>query len=263
MKKRISGITDMINQVAFEKQRAAASRFKPRPAGAEDPRQVYLSSCELVAEAFLQDRYRFTKSGPRFTKKNGPWKYEIAFQSSHNNVAGVHVALWCYVIVSNSELKRWRLENNSPFSNGDRMGGGQIGNLLHPPSWYDWELASVANRKEVIQDIIQTIRSIALPFLGLLSDVDSVARQLEQKEIPGLDLDATIETLLWSGKKEAATQYIDQFLTRRPDLKRTTCRDTKRAMKGELGPYTGYSATLARAITHYGLQPKIPFESVE
>lgn len=253
----------MISQIAFEKRRAAESRFKPRPAGVEDTRTVYLDSCKAVAEDFLADGYRFAKSGPHLTKKSGPWKYEICFQSSHNNVAGVHVALWCFAVVWNSELKRWRVENNSPFSSDDRFAGGQIGNLIYPTAWFDWELASRADRNNVIKGIIETIRAIALPFFALLSDVEAVKHKLMQREIPGLDIDAGIELLLWQGNKEAAGDYIDRFLMRRPDLESATRRDIARALSGELRSFNGYTATIARAVAHYGLRPKITLESAE
>jgi hypothetical protein len=101
-------LSDLFSNIALRKRQAAEARFAGTPSNVEHSSDVYAQSCARVAASLAEDGFRYAKSGPHLTKKNGDFSYRIAFQTSHNNIPGEHVALWMYASVRCPDLKRWR-----------------------------------------------------------------------------------------------------------------------------------------------------------
>lgn len=114
-KRVVTSLGSAIAQVADEKRVAARHAFRRRPPSAEAPRAVYLDACRRIGEAFAADGFRYAPSRGRLTRRGGEWTDTLWFQSSHHNVAGVHVALCTGVLLASRRLQRWRRQHASPF----------------------------------------------------------------------------------------------------------------------------------------------------
>jgi hypothetical protein len=211
-KKIIESLNEMVADTDIRESRAANSRFQPRGLNVEDTREVFLSSCEAIAKHFAPLGYRYAKSRQHFTKQTDDLTFRISFQSSHNNVTSEYIALWVHANVESKRLKKWRSQQPHPLAAWRYLAGGQIGNLLAKPSWYEWNLASPSEREIVIKDAISTIDEKALPYFSDFKDVDALAYKLEVGEIPSLDVGNAIEFLLCPDKKTSALMHAHWFL---------------------------------------------------
>jgi len=211
-KKIIETISEMVAHTAIRKSRAAKSRFEPKRSQAEDSRGVYLSSCAAIAEHFAPLGFKYAKSCQHFTNQKDDLTCRVSFQSSHNNTSGEYVALWIHANVGSKRLKKWRARQSNPLAHRDALAGGQIGNLLEKPSWYEWNLASSSEREIVIRDAISTIENIALPYFSQFEDVAALAKRLEFGAVPSLDVGNAIEFLLCHNFKPSAIAHARWFL---------------------------------------------------
>jgi hypothetical protein len=209
---------DMIGDIAHRKQRAGQARFGRAPSGSESPKDVYLWSCEAIANAFASDGYRFSKSGPHFARKAGDFVFRVSFQSSRNNVAGEYVALWIHANVVSQTLKKWRITNRSIRGPYDFVAGGQIGNLAERRSWLEWNLADPANRDAEVQSAIRTIRELALPYFAEFVEPANISAKLLRGDLAEMDLMCMFDFAACFSSLAAARDIAARFLARRPDL---------------------------------------------
>lgn len=209
---------DLIGDIAYRKQRAGQARFGRAPSASESPKDVYLWSCEAIAKAFESDGYRYSKSGPHFTRKAGDFVFKVSFQSSRDNVAGEYVALWIHANVVSPTLKKWRITNRSIRGPYDFVAGGQIGNLAEHPSWLEWNLANPQNREAEVQSAIGRIRELALAYFAEFEDPANIAAKLQRGELVGMDLMCMFDFAACFSSLAAARDVAARFLARRPDL---------------------------------------------
>lgn len=192
--------------------------FSIGPAPFSTSKEVYLRSCEAIANAFASNGYRFSKSGPHFTRKAGDFLYRVSFQSSRNNVAGEYVALWIHANVASSTLKKWRITNRSIRGPYDFVAGGQIGNLAEHPSWLEWNLADPASREAEVQSAIRTIRELALPYFAEFVEPAKISAKLLRGELAEMDLMCMFDFAACFSSLAVARDIAARFLVRRPDL---------------------------------------------
>ncbi|HVW35971.1 MAG TPA: hypothetical protein VHB99_01660, partial [Pirellulales bacterium] len=113
-RKEIRSIADFFADTAYRKHRAAQARFAGTPPGQESPRDVYVAACASIGSYFEESfGFKYSKSGPHARRPSGDFTFQISFQSSRNNVAGEHVALWIHGTVLSSRIKKWR--KSQPF----------------------------------------------------------------------------------------------------------------------------------------------------
>jgi hypothetical protein len=220
-------LSDVLKDTALRNHLAAQARNAPEPVGAESPRDVYLQSCAQIAATFSDQGYKFAKSGPHLTKNTKLFRYMIAFQSSHNNIPGQHVALWMAANVRSPSLKKWRSQQTRPYRTDDWLAGGMVHLLCGKHSWVEWELADPQARKNTVNDAIRFIREVVLPYFQQFDDPDGVTRLLLDKPIPECDLASSVEFLLHCGKQAEGQQVMDRFVAVRPDLQAEMIRLTE------------------------------------
>jgi hypothetical protein len=209
---------DMLNDIAYRKQRAGQARFGRTSSTFESPKGVYLLSCEAIAQAFVGDDYRFSKSGPHFARRAGDYLFQVSFQSSRNNVADEYVALWIHANVVSPTVKKWRVTNRSIRGPCDFVAGGQIGNLAEHPSWLEWNLADSRDRQAELQNAIGTIRELALPYFAEFNDPTNICAKLKRGELVGMDLMCMFDFAACFSSLAAARDVAARFLSRRPSL---------------------------------------------
>jgi len=169
--RRTAATTDeLIRQIAEDK---AIDRFAPRRPGVEAPRLLFMSVVDEVADHFAESGWRYARSGPHLSHREGDVSSKMAFVSNRLNVAGELVGLWVDIHLGDRTLGRWRKEIGNPLVTGDEVARRHLGHLLDPPRWLEWNLAEISVRPAAIADIIETIEGAALPW------IESIRRLLD------------------------------------------------------------------------------------
>jgi len=218
------------------------------------PRDLYLAACTEVAASLAPRGFKFAKSGPHAQCKDGDFTYRVSFQSSHKNVAGHFVALWIHANVQSKRLAEWRASQARTLGSGDYVAGGQIGNLVRPHGWRDWNLAG-SGMRAVVADATSTVHSIALPFFERFADVPSLCTLLQREELPAMHIAHAIEFLLCFADRSAANAALTSFFRPRPDLLADYHAHLREFRERGLPSVrrTGFAYELAFATVAYGL----------
>lgn len=222
----------------------------------DTPRELFLAACTEIAGSLSSLGFKFAKSGPHAQRKDGDITYRVSFQSSYKNIPGHYVALWIHATVSSKLLAEWRASQPHALGVGGHVAGGQIGNLVRPHGWRDWNLAGSAMRA-VIADATSTVHSIALPYFERFSDIPGLCASLQGEELPAMDTARAIEFLLCFANHAAADTALSAFFRARPDLLadyHIHLREFRRSGLPKVH-MTGFGYELAFVTVAYGLTP--------
>lgn len=180
-------VHDLITTTA--KQKHAAAKARSSPSAADKPKEVIFAACQIIANDLKGDGFSFIKKGPALKRVQGDLTSTIGFQSDRNNIAGERAAVWIHAYVTSEKLGKANGCHPIPWGDEKRPGAnivtaGQIGNLLAEPTWMEWDFANEETRQSEIEDAIEAIRRIILPFFDLFDDPPSAVQLLVQR--PGL-----------------------------------------------------------------------------
>lgn len=213
---------ELFADTAIRKARVGEAHGQPGPTGGESPRDIYLQACDVVAEDLAKEGFKYARSGPHLSRRDEDFVFKIQFQSSHNNIASEYVALWVHGGVSSRRLAEWAGNRHWPWD--QRQGryrgvaGGQIGNLVDPPAWLEWNLADPGTRAETIADAVSACHEMILSYFDRFSDPDAMARSLIEKDVPSFGIGEAIPFLLCYSGKDLAEEAGRNFFDRHPDL---------------------------------------------
>ncbi|MDF1595828.1 MAG: hypothetical protein P1T08_07005 [Acidimicrobiia bacterium] len=161
--RRTAETTDeLIRQIAQDK---AIGRFAPRRPGVETPRAVFMSVVDAVAGHFSGSGWRYARSGPHLSRRDGDISARVEFVSNRLNVAGELVGLWVQIHLGDRTIGKWRKEIGQPLATGDEVARRHLGHLLDPPRWLEWNLVDSTIRPDATADIVETIEGAALPWI--------------------------------------------------------------------------------------------------
>lgn len=216
--RKLFSIAEVAADLASRKEAAAqARRDCASSPTADPPAQVYKEACACIAASFAPLGFRYAKSGPRFSRGQGPFTHVVSFQSSAQNVRGQYVALWIHANVFARGLKDWHMRREDPYPT-DYIAGAQIGNLETPPAWAEWDLADPMQRDAAILDAIASIRRVVLPFFAHFQTCASALEFVQGGFRPGVEAKPAIELALWQDRRDVAqellTRYFEQFPAR-------------------------------------------------
>lgn len=223
MAKRGKQFDESVRDAADRKIRAAAARFGRAPSGGEAPREVYAAGCQAIADALACDGFEYVRSKATLKRKTSDFGFHIYFQSSHNNVADELVILWIHAGVTSQALKAWRVTHPCLVGASDIVAGGQIGNLVKPEGWMEWNLASAKQRDDQIADAVTTIRELAYPYFALFGDVAALREQLVVGGLPSMWPASALDFLMCYGSRDEALAFA-----RRVFLEQEQVRDRYR-----------------------------------
>jgi hypothetical protein len=248
-------LLDVIKGIGSRKAAAAAYRTKGKPAGVEDARVVYLAACAAIAKEFEGLGFRYAKSGPHFTRTEGPFQFRVSFQSSHHNIPGQHVRLWVHATVSSKKIKDLRQAHLPDTFANEYIAGGMLHRILPGKvAMVEWELADPKTRSATVTDVVGLIRNHVLPYFEMFADTARLISTLKQLSVPALDPRRAVEYALCFGSKESAQQVLSRFISERPDLQPDIERVKRDGFKHpHLGP-SGYAEEIVYLQREYGLQ---------
>jgi hypothetical protein len=126
LRKTFTSLRGVFSDVAQRKSDAARARQSGGDSSAEPPSEVYSAACAEIASAFTDVGFRFSKSGPLLTKKEGSFSYRISFQSSRHNIPGQHVSLSVAANVRSKKIEEWRKRQPVSRRSDDWVAGGLI-----------------------------------------------------------------------------------------------------------------------------------------
>ncbi len=180
----------------------------------ETAREVFLSGCDVLAAALTPLGFTYARSRQRLRRKRGPYVEEVAFQSSHYNVAEAFVAIWPHVLVDRPDLGEWR-ESHSPLR-GNRLAGGQLGNLAGS-GWTTWDLADPATRPAVIESVGQQIATVGMSWIDTVESADRLIDEARRQDVAGVDIEMLIDYLAFLNRRPDATEVLEAWLERHRD----------------------------------------------
>ena len=179
---------------------------------------MFLEATARIAGELENEGFKYAKSGPHVTRRNGDLTFKVWFQSSHNNIADQLVCLWIHATVLSGKIKKWRAQQVPPVSDYSYVAGGQIGNLLSNTSWMEWDLANPIRRDSVVADAVATIQRIAIPYFSFFDQPIELRDTLVERDLPSMDIARAIEYLICFHGIEYAQRALVRFLNHRQDL---------------------------------------------
>lgn len=108
---------ELIRQIAQDK---AIDRFARRRPGVDAPRAVFRSVVDEVADHFSGSGWRYARSGPHLSRREGDISARVEFVSNRLNVAGEIVGLWVYIHLGDRTLGKWRKETGNLWPLGTK-----------------------------------------------------------------------------------------------------------------------------------------------
>lgn len=216
--KAFTALAEVFSDTARRKREAAIARETGTDPTAEPPAVVYDRSCAQVAAAFAQEGYRYAKSGPHLTKKEGAFTYQIHFQTSHHNIAGQHVMLSVAANVRCRQLAEWRKSQPAARRQGDWLAGGLIHLLGTDLAYITWDLADASLRPQTIDDVVSTLRKIVLPYFDRFKEPSRLVAQLEAADVPALGISDAVECALSFAGRTSAERILRRYVSAHPEF---------------------------------------------
>jgi hypothetical protein len=236
------------------------SEPREAPAAEERPREVYLAACDAIASELERDGFQYARSGPSLSQRSGDLTFRISFQSSHYNAAGAYVALRLSATVHSRRLKRWREVSGPLVFVHDLVAGGLLTNLSDPPGPLEWNLAGRSTRGAEVKEVVQAIRTVALPYFETFHHPAEVIARLEDGEIPMMEGSNALEYVLCFGDRVQASRVLQRMvalLDASPTGAASYYQSLERFRFEAISPWRPYQLAeqLARAAVVHGLDP--------
>jgi hypothetical protein len=214
----------------------------------------------LIAEDLRADGFTYSKSKGTLqrTSKEQNLVFQIVFQSSHQNKAGKLVVLWVHGHVLSPALKVWRATHPCLRRGSDLLAGGQIGNLVEPPSWMEWNLADASMRGEEIENVISTIRMILFPFFQLFDRKEDPLSLSRNSNLLGIQPADILDLLMCYGSRTDTANAAQNMLEKLPSALVRYPSALAQFREEGLPPYTltNYGEVLAAATILFDLHFK-------
>jgi hypothetical protein len=130
------------------------------------------------------------------------------------------VTLIAHTAVRSKSFKLWRASRNQPLGSDDLVTVGQIGNLQAKPKWLEFNLANPQRRDRVISEVVELIRTIALPYFERFSNPREVIAGLISGTMPWWWEPGALEYVACFGTPSQARELLMRYIQMRPDRAR-------------------------------------------
>jgi len=205
-----------------------------------EARNIYNAACAQIAAALAQEGFEYRPSKHALARRDEDLTREITFQSSFRNFtlseqgAGVlqqavsllpfvgetmafgSVMLIAHTAVRSKSFKLWRASQNQPLGSDDLVTAGQIGNLQAKPKWLEFNLANPKRRDYIISEVVELIRTIALPYLERFSNPREVIAGLISGTMPWWWEPGALEYVACFGTLTQARELLMRYIQMRP-----------------------------------------------
>ena len=205
-----------------------------------EARNIYNAACAQIAAALAQDGFEYRPSKHSLLRRDGDLTREITFQSSFRNftipdqgdgglqraaswlplvgetVAFGSITLIAHAAVRSKTFKLWRASQKQPLGADDVITAGQIGNLQAKPKWLEFNLANPHRRDRVVSDVVELVRTVALPYLERFSAPQEVIAGLISGTMPWWWEPSALEYVACFGTSTQARELLKHYVRIRP-----------------------------------------------
>jgi hypothetical protein len=241
-----------------------------------EARNIYNAACAQIASALAQDGFKYRPTKHSLVRRDDDLTHEITFQSSFRNFTVLNhvglqrlplvgdtaafgsVTLIAHALVHSKSFRQWRAAQKQSLGTYDLITGGQIGNLQAKPEWLEFNLASPHKRDRVIRDVIELIRTVALPYFGRFSNPREVIVGLIAGKMPWSWWEpSALEYVVCFGTPAQARELLLRYMERRPGLEGEFRERVKEYQKQGIPKAFDSTASgrLAKAALALGLEP--------
>ncbi len=230
---------DLVAATARQKLAAANARQNPDVA-AEKPREAIFDALKMVGEAIGAQGFAFTPSGPKFSRRDGDFTFEINIQSDRNNVAGQRAAIWVHTGVYSKSLTTWRKKHSSDWIRPKApfpipVFVNQLGYLCDTSRWVEWDFADKAKRRSVADDLIASIRKGAFPLFTIFEGSPEEIAAISDQDWPPPE--GVLSYLLSIERVSLANETLQKYLDKRPKFRRDFEKFYRQFSEQGLPPY--------------------------
>ena len=159
------------------------------------PREIFVYTCERIAEPLIPLGYKYRKSKNDIYKKDGIFVFSFYFSPSIRFGSTTFTA---FFDVSSPVIAQWRSEQEGTEDTYDGIVGTSIARLTRR---YDdfprYEVSTLLERERSIQEISGQIQDYALPFFARFSDLPK--RTMHYRSLPGFPTCRSSWTM-WNGR---------------------------------------------------------------
>jgi hypothetical protein len=144
------------------------------------PRELLLTRLAETFTTEMQARgFRYSPSGPRFSRRLGPVRQQIIFQSSRWNISG-DCTFWTLWSAHNPEHKAWHLQTYGAPAENDWLGGCADWNI---PGWSrgpgkHFRLHGDHTDPDEMRVLLQNATETGIPYLDSVSSWAGAATEL-------------------------------------------------------------------------------------
>ena len=143
------------------------------------PREIFVYTCERIAEPLTPMGYKYRKSKNDIYKKDGIFVFSFYFSPSIRFGSTTFTA---FFDVSSPVIAQWRSEQEGTEETYDGIVGTSIARLTRR---YDdfprYEVSTLLERERSIQEISGQIQDYALPFFARFSDLPKLLDDVERE----------------------------------------------------------------------------------
>jgi hypothetical protein len=185
------GFNELVKEISDNKKLFTEYTFGEKQISDENTREVYLSACEKIANIYSPYGFKYSKSGQHLTlkQKDNEFIFKISFHSSHYNIPGKNVAIEVFANILSHKYKKWTLDNkielniNNNTVINEYVCGGNIGNLRKEHKYIKWNIGKIETRKQEIENIIDNINKLAIPFFEHFNNMEKLKIEIKNKVI--------------------------------------------------------------------------------
>ncbi len=220
-----------------------------RKAGA--PREALTEAGHFLAGALVHERFRIFKNGgiPLLERRSGPIIEEIVLRASPYVQDEPFLPIRVYLHLSHSRLRDVRLRYWRPASRAPGLVAAMdLGQLELPPCYVIW---NVGMDYEVLVELLEWVRRLALPWFDLFEDSGLLRRNLYAGLVSGLDIDRALEVIIAEFGPAEGAHFLRECVISNPHVGPRVMESVKRIRASdEVGVIGSDPARNIAAICH-------------
>lgn len=143
------------------------------------PREIFVYTCERIAEPLIPLGYKYRKSKNDIYKKDGIFVYSIWFQPS---ISFSSTTFWAHFDVSSPIFAQWCNEKEGSNDSLGGIVGTTIARLTRRNNDFPaYNIAAMIERERCIQEISEQIQDYVLPFFARFADLETLLKDIERE----------------------------------------------------------------------------------
>ena len=143
------------------------------------PREIFVYTCERIAEPLIPLGYKYRKSKNDIYKKDGIFVFSFWFQPSIRFGSTTFLA---HLDVSSPVFAQWCNEKKGQDDAAGSIVGTSLARLTKRyDDWPSYEVSTMLERERSIWEISQQIQEYALPFFARFSELPKLLDDVERE----------------------------------------------------------------------------------